>query len=116
MTQKKSFFDRVVKFLGLLVCGVICAYAAVLLGGLELLLAGVVITLFCDGSLTIWLRRKWLGMFIHLIWAGVFFAMVYQTREIDVDTVSWQWYALWGLLGLRVFVLQIIYLVVLRKK
>lgn len=114
--KKTSFFDKFFVLVGLVVCGCICTIAAVQFGGMDLLLAGIVITLFCDGILTIWRRRKWIGLFVHLFWAGIFLAMVYQTRELVVDTDCWQWYLLWGILAFRLLILQPIYLINIKKR
>lgn len=115
MTQKKSFLDEVIHFLSVALFGVVCTYAAVSFAGMELLLAGVVLTLICDGALTIWYRRKWYGLIFHLIWAGLFWGMTCHTHELTVD-INWQWYFLWGLLAFRVIVIQPIYLVKLSRK
>lgn len=107
--MKKSFFEKALHFLCIAVCGVICTHAAVSFAGMELLLAGVVLTLICDGALTTWLRYKWCGLSLHLLWACLFWRMTCYTHELSVD-IDWQWYSLWGLFVVRILLLQPIYL------
>jgi hypothetical protein len=109
MEQKKSLFEKAIHFFSIAVCGTVCTYAAVSFAGMELLLAGVVFTLICDGALTMWLRYKWCGLSLHLLWAFLFWGMTCYTHELTVG-INWQWYFLWGLFSVRILVLQPIYL------
>ena len=109
MEQKKSFFEKAMLFLGIAVCGAVSTYLAVLFAGIDLLLAGVVFTLICDGALTIWLRYKWYALLLHVLWACLFWGMTCYTHVLSID-INWQWYLLWGLFAFRVVVLQPFYL------
>lgn len=113
--MKKSFFVKALLFLCIAVCGAVCSYAAVLYSGMDLLLAGVVLTIALESVVTVNLGCKWWGFFLHLLWAGMFLALMCQYQLPTVD-VGWQWYFLWGLLALRLLLLQPIYLKLLSDK
>ena len=112
MKQKISL-DKIVTFIALAIAGAVLAQVAFNEGGIELLLAGVVITLFMEGAMTIMFPNRWCGFVYHLLWAGVFYWYNYKTQAM-LD--GWQWYLLWGLFVVRIVVIQPIYLVKISKK
>ena len=76
--------------------------------GIELLLAGVIILMIIEGIVTVELRCKWIGFFYHLLCAVLFF-LIYSSEHSMFD--GWQWCLLWGILAIRLVVLQPIYVI-----
>lgn len=105
--------DGLVMCVFLAIVGAILTFATYDLGGIELLLAGVVLALLIEGALTAMFSYKWYGLFYHLLWASIFYWC--YSKEQGVFE-GWQWYLLWGLLVIRILVLQPIYLKKISKK
>ena len=104
--KTKFTVDQTIATIGFAIAGGILSYIIFELGGIEFLLAGIILTMVIEGVMTVTLPCRWVGFIYHLLWAAAF----YFTHPNHLMLDGWLWYLLWAVFVIRVVILQPVYL------